>query len=47
MHEDYYKPTDRVEKLVPEKLAYIAHVISGGRWQIANMEGRPELIELE
>jgi len=47
MHDDYHKPTDTWEKLIPEKMAQVAKVIFGCAWQVANMDGRPKLVELE
>jgi len=45
LHEDYHKPTDTVDKILPEKMAKIARITFGCAWQIANMQGRPALVE--
>ncbi len=47
LHKDYHKPTDTVEKILPEKMANIARITFGCAWQVANMEGRPKFIEEE
>jgi Zn-dependent M28 family amino/carboxypeptidase len=46
-HVDYHQPTDTVEKINPEKMAQIARVVFASAWQVANMEEKPELIELK
>ncbi|MDW7679939.1 MAG: M20/M25/M40 family metallo-hydrolase [bacterium] len=46
MHEDYHKPTDTVEKIIPEKMAQIASLVFGIAWEIANSNDRPQFIEL-
>ncbi|HDQ00243.1 MAG TPA: M20/M25/M40 family metallo-hydrolase [bacterium] len=45
MHEDYHKPTDTVEKIIPEKMAQIARLVFGIVWQIANSDERPQFVE--
>lgn len=47
LHEDYHKPTDTVEKILPEKMATVTKMTFGCAWKIANMEGRPALVEVE
>ena len=47
MHDDYHKPTDTVDKILSEKMAKVARVVFGCAWQLANMEGYPELVELK
>jgi len=46
-HEDYHRPTDTVEKIIPEKMAQVARVVFASAWLIANMEDRPKLVELK
>ena len=47
LHDDYHRPSDTVEKILPEKMAKIARVVFASAWMIANMEGRPKLVELK
>ena len=47
MHADYHQPTDTVEKINSEKMAQIARVVFASAWQVANMDEKPELIELK
>ncbi len=47
LHKDYHKPTDTVDKILPEKMAKITKATFGCAWEIANMEGRPVLVEDE
>ena len=47
LHKDYHKPTDTVEKILPEKMAQVAKATFGCAWKIGNMEGRPVLVEDE
>ena len=47
MHDDYHRPTDTWDKLIPEKMAQVARIIFGCARQAANMDGRPRLVELE
>ena len=42
LHKDYHKPTDTVEKILPEKMVKIARLTFGCAWQVANMEERPK-----
>lgn len=47
LHDDYHRPTDTVEKILPDKMAQIAKVVFASAWLIANMDGRPKLVEIK
>ncbi|MBC8182428.1 M28 family peptidase [candidate division KSB1 bacterium] len=47
LHKDYHKPTDTVEKILPEKMAKVARIAFGCVWQAANMDGRPKFTDDE
>jgi hypothetical protein len=47
LHDDYHRPTDTVEKIIPEKMAQVAKVAFASAWLLANMDGRPKLVEIE
>ncbi len=47
LHDDYHRPTDTVEKILPEKMSQIARVVFASAWMIANLDGRPKLVELK
>jgi hypothetical protein len=47
LHDDYHRPTDTVEKILPEKMEQIARVVFASAWIIANMDDRPKLVELK
>ena len=40
-HEDLHKPTDDIEKIIPEKMARIGRLVFSTAWNLANTEGRP------
>ncbi len=47
MHDDYHRPTDTVEKIIPQKMAKVAQAVFASAWLVANMDGRPKLVEIE
>ena len=40
-HEDLHKPTDDIEKIIPEKMAKIGKLVFSTAWNIANADTRP------
>ena len=45
LHQDYHKPTDTVDKILPQKIANIVKAVFGVTWLIGNSEKRPQFIK--
>jgi len=46
IHADYHKPTDTIDKIDFNQISEIAKLIFYTSWELANMDGRPALIEM-
>ncbi len=44
-HPDLHKPTDDIDKIIPEKMARIGKLVFSTAWIVANQEGRPDYVK--